>query len=1539
MKVGINIHFQHSFFSNGISSTVFSIANAVASLGHTPILLNLNGTVDWFDDILSLKNKYEIRHMSQPGEMLDIMIDVDGFIMPSERRRIAKKVVVFLRKPAFLTLSESTVYPVKQPSQSFDCDEIWTWDNFGAKDSHLIEIMTKKPVIRIPYTWSSTAVTEYGANSPSWLETSKKADLWTIHSLDTNSSVSNNCTLPLVGVAYAKDNSKLKFKELHIHNSERIESQPFFKDNVLAHCRRDDLDIKFSGRIRCTDFRSLPKTVIIVHLRFMTIKPVLLDCVWNGIPIVHNSPFLKEIGLGLERHYYADNSVLGITDAFNAIEEDYNTSSGIFAPGRLEEIRSVLRKHLDPIESVWAKALRNEVRSVKKELIVGFSDLWDDANYEYNFWTLLLQEAGKQMSPPISVKGVKVTSPSDKIDLLIFGPFGTTWKGITGVPRFHITGENSQPIPDVMNIGFKEGPNCFRFPLWMQYIDWFGADQERLVNPKTMPIDSFRITEDGLKAKKKFCAFVVSNPTNNVRNEAFHSLNSYKHVDSAGRLYNNVGGEIFTNTAGGGGGELKKLEFLKDYKFCLTYENNRSDGYITEKLLAAKAAGCIPIYWGAMDVEKDFDEGSFLNVNNRNVVEAVSELEADTERCTKMAMKPAFDIQKVRTRLSQMATLILSSVFDNVSLPKQIGGSTTAEANSLGNLRGDITSGVQLMAIDAKAISNPKLLKPIKSISWNNKTLLVTFATQKYVEPLLKWLEVLKPRIKVDTNISVRVYIGNDVDTSTANLLQGQYPSVTFYRLPKLNVPNFPDIWEPQHFAWKLWIYQELVQEENLQNTLVWYMDAASIIVRWPTEWFKKTLTEGICMLEDPEQTNEQWCQPSFRQRLMMTFDELKANQVVGGIMAFVGGSSLAWKVFIEAWVLGQQRELIVGPKWAGTLPDGRPIGHRHDQSILSLLRLRRKVPVYPLYQVYNHESLRRCYKAGTSLYIHRGEFKEHDNFANRIGEVHIINLERRQDRIKKFKDNHEEWTKKVCLRQAYEGCKINLTPALARLFINNDFLWKKAIMGCALSHLSLWSELAAEQPCCENYLILEDDVKFQKGWLNIWAEASKEIPEDYDVLYLGGILPPNKEMFKNILEPVNTFWGRIMPNQIFGQGEPTTYFHFCNYSYIISRKGAQKILDMIQERGGYYTSADHMVCNRIDMKLYTLNNLVAGCYQDDDPKYKVSEFNNFNRVDAFDSDLWNNDERFTEKEISENLVGNMGTVPINEALVDGRKVIVPRNRIFTINGHKLIKGSLFEYDWLNGLLGNKLDQQEQVSIDHEPMECEPIFICMHPHFNEYMTVFSHYEAAGRPFYAIHISDEQSNDPINWYSMCKHVYRPYIRPDTIRLSNVTHIPLGPYRFPVINGPLPQKSFIWSFYGTSWNNREGRLAPLKGIQPNSYKFYDKWIDPNQLTASSYSDILLKTVFMPCPPGNNNETFRFYEALEHGVIPLYVSSDNDIHFEFLSKHLPLLRLDSWEKCVQVMINFLQKQDILNDYRTKLLKAWDDWKLKLATSIRLL
>lgn len=1556
MRVGIAVFFQHSFFSNGLATTALSLAKAITDLGHKAVLVNTNGTTEWFEDCQGggLKERYERVHLTQwqkGSAKFDIFIDVDGYLNPQTRREVGDKVVVFIRKPVALGECEHTVYPIAGPVRNLrDCDAVWTWDHFGTQDAHILEVLSEKPVIRLPYTWSPEAVDAHTIGHPTWSATAATATTWTCHITETNQSTVSNSTLPLVIMGYTKTHTDVPLGDTYVvHNAQQINEQQFFKDNVLAHCRRDGLEAQIIGRQRISDWRLHGKSFVLAHNRFVAVKGALLDCVWNGIPLIHNSPWLRDAGCG---YYYADNSVKGAAAAIKQMAADYSASTGMFAAGALERTRASLMAKLDVRGSTtWAAAFGHvepvkptiapEVKP-KTELVVGFSDLWADANPDYNFWTLLLQEACNKLKNPVKVRGIQITdaNSSSPMDVLFFGPFGDTWTRVPAtVPKVHITGENtaSRFGPGVyLNLGFDEtdkAKGIYRFPLWTQYIDWFGADQERLVNPKSMPIDTVaRVDIVGLRKKRKFCAFIVSNPNNSARNDAFHALNSYKRVDSAGRLFNNIGDAIFTGTAGGGGGELKKLEFLRDYKFCIAYENSRRDGYITEKFLAAKAAGCVPIYWGDMNPARDFLPSSYIDANGlegQSLIDAVRKMDEAESAWLAAASIPAIQVDKERKRLAEVAKLILEPLVGSVqiqSIPNMLGASSTQEAATLRTAReGSIV-----------------VTKSLDAHEWNGKVLLTTFATEKYLPSLVHWLASAEAFMKQSTVISIRVYLGNDVGESQFNGLRSEYPGVTFMRLGQITVEGFPDLWEPQHFAWKNWICNSLVREATLQNTLIWYMDCASIIVRWPEAWLVETAKAGLCMLEDKEQFNREWCHEEFCKALSVTEAEKDAHQIWAGSMMFVSGAPLAWTVFEEGWKWAQKREVIVGPKWAGINLRGKPYGHRHDQSILSILQLRHKVPLLPLDSVYNHDSLRRTRQAGACLYVHRGQIKLNDDFAPGIGDVHLINLARRKDRLERFKANHGPWTKRVCLKPAYDGRALTLTPALARLFMPNDFMWKKAIMGCALSHLSLWTSLANEQPSCENYLILEDDVKFHPDWLSVWEEASKNIPDDYDVLYLGGVLPPNRSMFEKVLEPINTHWARIAPNQIFGQQEPSRYFHFCNYAYILSRAGAKKILDAIATRGGYYTSADHMICNRVqDMKHYVLIHQVAGCYQDDDPKYANSEFNNYNRVDGFDSDLWNNDERFSKEEINICLAKtDSEKIPIYEALQDAAFLTLS-GRIFTVGTHKHASG-LMEYKWLETLFGPDAAAVPCLPVEHSPLKSCPTFIYFKVNKDEYLPVFERYEQSGCAFNVIHISDEYLNDPVHFYAYksCKRIVRMYIRQDVPCPEKVIVIPLGPHWFPQSGLSIHEKSLVWSFYGTGWMGRGAILDMFRKLGPYECKIFDTWEDSmaKGLKQDKYSNICAKSLFVPCLRGQSPETFRFWEALEHGCIPIYIRTPGDeAYYEFISKNLPLVSLPTVEHAIQFMESLLKNQPTLGQYRATLLSKWADWKTALAAECR--
>ena len=110
--------------------------------------------------------------------------------------------------------------------------------------------------------------------------------------------------------------------------------------------------------------------------------------------------------------------------------------------------------------------------------------------------------------------------------------------------------------------------------------------------------------------KKKFCAWVVSNGSGDVRNLFYDRLSKYKQVDSGGSFRNNVGGPV-----------EDKLKFLQDYKFSICFENSKTQGYISEKLSDAFEAGTIPIYYG--------DDTVLELLNNRSYVHVIDERDFD----------------------------------------------------------------------------------------------------------------------------------------------------------------------------------------------------------------------------------------------------------------------------------------------------------------------------------------------------------------------------------------------------------------------------------------------------------------------------------------------------------------------------------------------------------------------------------------------------------------------------------------------------------------------------------------------------------------------------------------------------------------------------------------------------------------------------------------------------------------------------------------------------------------------------------------------
>ena len=162
-------------------------------------------------------------------------------------------------------------------------------------------------------------------------------------------------------------------------------------------------------------------------------------------------------------------------------------------------------------------------------------------------------------------------------------------QGLPNSLKVFFSGENVRPnrVECDHAISFEldeHGGRDLRWPLYNLYSD-----------PRFEPI---------VERREKFCSMVVSNTASRQRLDFYRALGKYRGVDSGGRALNNVGGPV-----------KDKMEFLRGYRFSIAFENAYYPGYTTEKILEAKKAGCIPIYWGNPEIALDFNTNSFVNAH------------------------------------------------------------------------------------------------------------------------------------------------------------------------------------------------------------------------------------------------------------------------------------------------------------------------------------------------------------------------------------------------------------------------------------------------------------------------------------------------------------------------------------------------------------------------------------------------------------------------------------------------------------------------------------------------------------------------------------------------------------------------------------------------------------------------------------------------------------------------------------------------------------------------------------------------------------
>jgi hypothetical protein len=270
---------------------------------------------------------------------------------------------------------------------------------------------------------------------------------------------------------------------------------------------------------------------------------------------------------------------------------------------------------------------------------------------------------------------------------------------------------------------------------------------------------------------------------------------------------------------------------------------------------------------------------------------------------------------------------------------------------------------------------------------------------------------------------------------------------------------------------------------------------------------------------------------------------------------------------------------------------------------------------------------------------------------------------------------------------------------------------------------------------------------------------------------------------------------------------------------------------------------------------------------------------------------------------------------------------------------------SFLECQWLDNVFPKPLQYKKFDSLTKLlEVEGTPLVVCQKlPNADVgpiFKAIADQFAARGKQMIVLHLSDEFANDDIRFYDSpaVKAVVRNYWRPNLP--SKAILIPLG-----YANGrsgkylPVPptfgERKNIFAFSGSLDRPcRVESLDALKAVTPNEIHLRTAWSDPEPQNGQQYNASLRNAKFVPCFCGSKAlESFRVYEALEHGAIPIYVpaQSTTGTTDEFVSQYgpNPLLGFPTWSAAAEMLSTLASRHDVMEKHRQKLMAWWSEVK----------
>jgi hypothetical protein len=268
---------------------------------------------------------------------------------------------------------------------------------------------------------------------------------------------------------------------------------------------------------------------------------------------------------------------------------------------------------------------------------------------------------------------------------------------------------------------------------------------------------------------------------------------------------------------------------------------------------------------------------------------------------------------------------------------------------------------------------------------------------------------------------------------------------------------------------------------------------------------------------------------------------------------------------------------------------------------------------------------------------------------------------------------------------------------------------------------------------------------------------------------------------------------------------------------------------------------------------------------------------------------------------------------------------------------------NLLECDWLHDVLQDVVEE-ECVDLDLTCFDDDCIHVVSSNWLplSAYEDYFRACRARCRRLVLLHTSDE-------WFSGGYALYRHFdavirnFATGLARHEGIWTIPEGYSNSTQSDGafrPVTERRYAWSFAGEIKASRVNMATSFADLEPqylaSTTSIYRE--GGKKLSKAEFNDVLSNSIFSPCPMGNVIlETWRLYESLELGCIPLVETRASLDYFTGLFGQHPIPSFKTWKAARRYAGEALADEAFLLRKQSEIQSWWDSKKRAVRAEVR--